>query len=133
VKKEHVDWAAWFLKECYDNEIFQLPKFVEQERVYNYTNPQVNNVVVGLINSQRLLMQQLAKGQNMSIMDLQMLSGLDREQFQGVLQTLIQHSLVRASAGKLQPTQRLAKALKAYRNEYQKQQMIPLGMEGPKL
>lgn len=131
VTKEHVDWASAFLIKCYDNDVFRLPEYVNQTKLTTTTNPEVNAIVAGLIQSQPMLMKTLASQTETTLRQLQAVSGLDNQQFNAVFTNLVRHSLVQ-NLGKdvVMPTRRFRLAVKFYRENHDKQRLIPLSEQG---
>jgi hypothetical protein len=131
VKKEHIDWARDFMVRCYDNDVFRLPEYVAQTKLTTTTNPEVNAVVAGLINSQPMLMKTLASQTEITSRQLQLLSGMDTNQFSDAYRTLVKHSLVQTiGSDRVMPTRRFRLAIRAYRETHDSQRMIPLSEQG---
>lgn len=131
VQKEHVDWAVEFMSKCYDNDIFRLPEYVTQTKVTTTTTPEVNDIVAGLIKAQHMLMKTLDNQTEISLRQLQLVTGLDNNQFSDVYKTLVKYSLVQTlGRDMIMPTRRLRLAFKFYREDYRNQRHIPLKEEG---
>lgn len=96
VTEEHVSWAANFLVDCYDNDLFRLAEYVEEERKYELCDATVLDVVRGLMNTNPNLIRGLNEGNLFSIRQLEALSGLGRDDLNRILKKLIEAYLVRS-------------------------------------
>lgn len=131
VTKSHVDWAAAFLRNCYDNPVFRLADYVRDRRVYSQTNEAVNTIVAGLCRTHPTVLRTLLQTTTpFPRFNLQSISGLDNENFNSLMATLATNYLVTMNAQGFLPTLRLRLAVEVYRTDYTKSRMIPVAQEG---
>jgi hypothetical protein len=130
VRKEHVDWARDFLMRCYDNDVFRLPDYVDQQKMTMTTNDEINNVFAGLVNGQPQLMKTLSKSTEMPIMMLRSIAGIDPKIFDEVISNLIRHGLIDTTKNGVMPTLRFRLARDAYVNSIDQQRLTPLSQQG---
>jgi hypothetical protein len=129
VKMEHVDWAESFLNRCYDDDVFRLKDYVEKNRKYNTTTPEVEHYVHGLLDNQGsalIIRELLDSNEVIPQRSLQTLSGLKDDQFSGALVALTRHHLIRNSARGVTATPRLRKCA----NSYVEKRLKPLSERG---
>jgi hypothetical protein len=131
VRKEHVDWAANFLSRCYDNNLFRLRDYARERRSYTETNEAVNTIVAGICRTNPMVVKALLNTTtHMPMGNLKAVSGLDEQDWRGLINNLSAHNLVQISANGATATRRLRLAVDAYREDYHKTHMIPLSKEG---
>lgn len=106
VTTEHVDYAANMLVELYDNPVFRLKEYVENERKYN----RIDDAGVALLQElyikipQLLIMlEQESKPSRNSLMAA---VGLDNNAYNGFMSQLIRGSFVKLSSTDVIPTER---------------------------
>src|SRR5690606_29627537 len=127
VQKVHVDWPNNFLRRCYDNHQFRLAEYVRDRRVYSETNEPVNNLVAEMCRSHTAVIRTLlnmAGGVPRST--LEAVAGLDRNDFNHLVNQLVSNYLVHLDSSGFRATQRLKKAVAAYRETYNESKMVPL-------
>lgn len=121
VKTEHVDWAKGFLMACYDNEIFNLRAYVENERKFT-TCPEVSvQALQGLYRTNKNLIIQMSRGTEFTQKQLQALSGLDNKEFHKVISTFAECYFIRysRSGDRIIPSERFRRAFRLInRDEY---------------
>lgn len=130
VKKEHVDWAKSFLVRCYDNDVFRLKDYVEQQRTIMTTNEEINTVFAGLVKSQAMLMKTLNKGLDTNLHQLRTLSGLDQRTFDEAISNMVRHGLLEVTKNGVIPTLRFRRAKDAYVGTLERQRLTPLSEQG---
>lgn len=132
VRKEHVDWARDFLIRCYDNDTFRLPAHVSAQKALSETNDIIDGVFASLAKSHPIVLKSISNGGtdlNYKLLELQ--SGLDKEAFGKVFNTLYKNGLITTGAyGSVQATLRFRKARNNYVNAIEKKKLIPLSEEG---
>ena len=127
VKKEHVDWAAKFLVDCYDNDTFRLTEYAEQAKFTTTTNESVNNIFASLVHTYPMIMKSLASQTETSLRMLEAVSGLEKKDFNPVFSTLLRNGLVvQGSRENIMATKRFREALKAYRENIDGHKLRPL-------
>jgi hypothetical protein len=131
VKREHIDWAAEFLKRCYDNDLFRLREYVKERRLLDETNESVNQMMQSLLRNYKILMSNIQSSiEPIPSYNLQMLSGLDRDKFSQVINTLCVNGLIRVNKHGVEATRRFRQAYDAVRKSEQKLYMKPLTQGG---
>jgi hypothetical protein len=131
VCKEHVDWARDFLVRCYDNSIFNLPSYVEQQKELTETNELVDAVFAGVAKAHPNIIKLIGERNDLTTTTLSIVSGLDKDTLGGVLNNLIKHGLATVGGyGAIVPTLRFKKARQNYVSGIKKQKLIPLSEEG---
>jgi hypothetical protein len=131
VRKEHVDWAASFLSRCYDNNLFRLRDYARERRSYTETNESVNAIVAGICRTNPMVVKALLNSTNhIPLSNLQAVAGLESQQYRELVNQLSAHNLIQVTAHGATATRRLRLAVDAYREDYQKSNLIPLSKEG---
>lgn len=131
VEKEHVDWASKFLRHCYDNPIFRLREYVQDQRIKNETNEAVNNLVAGLIRTNASFFRNILQTTTpYPKYNLQAVSGMDNDSFNELINKLSSNYLITATPQGFMPTRRLRKAVDAYRKIDTQTYMQPLTQKG---
>lgn len=130
VRKEHVDWARNFLIRCYDNDVFRLPEYVEQERSLRDTNPEINALVASLVQSQPMVMKDLQKNTDTTLRMLQSVSGMEMKEFNKLFTVLVRNNLVIGKRDVIMATQRLRNAFKAWMKDHQEYRMETISERG---
>jgi hypothetical protein len=105
VKKEHVDWAKTFMIGLYDNELFKLSHYVENQRRQEEADEESIVVLQGLYNNNTIMLKQLEMSTEMNVRDLQMISGLEQKEFNKVIARLAGVDFISYGA-KIVPTQK---------------------------
>lgn len=118
VKPDHVEWAKNFLIACYDNELFNLKGYVDNERKYTTCPKTSVNVLQGLYNQHKTLIIQMSRGTEFSQRQLQALSGLDNKDFNKVMNTFAECYFIRytRTGDRVIPTERFRQAFKQINN-----------------
>lgn len=110
VKEEHVTWAKNFLISCYDNRIFKLREYVENQRSLVECDDAAVHALQGLYNNHSVMLKQLEMSTEISQRDLQGMSSMDGKEFSKVLNQLVRYSFVEYGT-KIRPTQRFRTAM----------------------
>ena len=122
VKKEHVDWATRFLINCYDNPIFKLKEFVEEERKYTTCNNHAIQALNGIYNQNPTLVKEMERSTDLTQAQLRAVSGLDNDKFVELFNRLAECYFFRWNGDKIIPSERFRKALtKINRDTYLKE------------
>jgi len=121
VRAEHVEWAKNFLTACYDNDLFNLRNYVDNERKFT-TCPDTSVVALqGLYRTNKNLIVQMSRGTEFSQRQLQALAGLDNKEFHRVISTFAECYFIRytSTGERIIPTERFRKAFRRINtNEY---------------
>lgn len=129
VKKEHIDYAANLLRVIYDNSIFKLKEFIDEERKQTICNLQDINEVMSLLNRFASLIEYLENNNNVSKNTLLTISGLDNLTFGNVIQTLSSSNFVTLTQNKIFPTPKFLIAIKKARDIIKKDGGVIAGAE----
>lgn len=115
ITEEHVVWAKNFLVACYDNEVFKLKNYVEEERRYSNCDTTDAQVLQNIYNQNPALIRQMSMGTEFSQVQLKAISGLDNEAFGKVMNKLVEGCFVRI-AEKIQPSAKFRSAMRYIEN-----------------
>lgn len=128
VKEEHVIWARNFLVACYDNDLFNLRSYVDNERKYTECPDISIQTLQGLYHSNKNLIIQMSRGTEFSQRQLQALSGHDHKAFNNIISTFAECYFIRYSrtGERIIPTERFRKAFRQINNN---ENMRKLGRE----
>lgn len=117
VKKEHVDWTRDFLLRCYDNELFNLRTFVENERKLSVTNDKVNLIVAGLMKKYPAIIRLLLERDINQQYDLMAAGGLGNDEYRHLNSILYNEGLITYQGKGMSSTRRLRAAVAALQNK----------------
>lgn len=118
VTREHVDFAVYFLKEIYVNDIFKLDNYVANERSYSVCRPEDIHTLQDIYNSHSAMLEQMSISVEMSQRQLQVMSGLDQNKFSGVVNNLAASKFIQWQGEKIIPTNKFRKAMKSIGTAY---------------
>lgn len=114
VLKRHVDIACVLLKSIYDNPIFKLREFVEEERKKLDCSLNDLKTIEELVIRHPSAMHYLENNGTVAKNSLMTISGLDQLNFNGLLQTLNKENFITMSKDKIYPTPKFLTAIKKY-------------------
>lgn len=104
VKKEHVNFAFRFMKDLYDNDVFRLKPYVDNERSYSVCR----DVDIAALQEQYLnnetLMDTLANATDVSQRQLQLSSGLAGPEFTVIVSNLERSRFIQFQKERIVPT-----------------------------
>ena len=121
VKKDHVHWASWFMAQCYDNSLFKLGQYVENERKYTKCDAHAVQALQGIYNQHATLVNQMEMATELSQSQLRSISGLDNADFNKVVNQMAECHFFRWNGDKIVPSERFRTALaQISRNTYLK-------------
>ena len=106
VQKEHVDYAVELFVRLYDNHVFRLKEYVANERKYNQIDDDGIHILEELyikVPALLLMLEQEARPNRNSLMAA---CGLNQDQYNGCMSTLIRGSFVKLSGSDILPTER---------------------------
>lgn len=130
VKEEHVKFACAFLEKCYNNELFRLKEYVEAQRAYTETNESVNKIVATMIKQYPSVVRLLSQSTETTLYQMQAVSGLEKNQFNQLVNRLHEYFLIQADKDKIRPSYRLRQAIRAAMDINKTTYLQPLGTEG---
>lgn len=123
VKKEHVDWVKDFLTRNYDNNIFRMKEFVEQERKFTTTTDEINVIVAGMAKKYPMIIKLLIEQYECPHYNLQTAGAVSGDEYRHLTSTMFTHGLVQPTVKGLCATRRLKLALDAVRMKKVKKPM----------
>jgi hypothetical protein len=112
VTEEHVSWAVNFLEKMYDNELFKLRRYVEQERSYSTCDTTDVNMLQGIYNRNAALVNQLDMGTEFSQNQLMAISGLERDDFAKIFSRLFEGKFIQSAGEKYYASVKFRTALR---------------------
>lgn len=115
VQKRHVDIACALLDSIYNNPIFKLKEFVDEERKQLYCSLADVETVRELLSRYPSMMAYLENNNNIAKNTLMTVSGLDGMVFNEAVQKLSKDSFVTLTRDKIYPTPKLLIAIKKAR------------------
>ena len=130
VKREHIDWAAEFLRRCYDNDLFRLREYVKERRMLDETNDSVNQLMQSLLRTNRILVTTVHQATTpVPMFNLQAISGMERDKFYSAINSLSSNFLIKVTKEGVEATRRFRQAIDAVKRTEQKLYMKPLTQE----
>ena len=112
VTKEHVDWAVEWLDSLYDNPLFRLKEYADEERSYSEIDDDIVKITENLYGANTVLLSQLEHTSSATRQNLQAISGLDNTNFSTVINELTRYKLIKWQSDKIVPTERFRKAMR---------------------
>lgn len=101
VKPEHIAWARQWLVSCYDNDLFRFSQYVENEKKYERVDQACVKSVKNLWNSHPVLMEYLISGGDYDLITLQAISGLEKDQFNALINQMVRTFLIKPESNKM--------------------------------
>ena len=130
VTREHIDWAAEFLRRCYDNDLFRLREYVKERRMLDDTNEAVTQLVQNILRTNKILLTSIFQATSpIPMFTLNAISGLDRDKFNSLIHSLSSNYLIRVTKDGVEATRRLRQAVDVVKRLEQKLYMTPLTQE----
>jgi hypothetical protein len=111
VTKEHVDWAYNFLVRLYDNPVFKLRQFVDEQRKYTDIDEALIRDLQDLYLNNATMFNFLEMTSGVPRAVLRDVSGKSNEDFSVVLNEMSRLYLFKWSGGNMIPSERLRKGL----------------------
>ena len=106
VTKECVDYAVQIFEELYNNTVFRLKEYVANERKYNTIDNEGINLLTTLYTQCPALLLTLEQEATTTRNQLMASAGLTNDQYNTVMNRLIQGSFVKLSTNSILPTER---------------------------
>lgn len=123
VKKEHIKYAAEFMRDLYDNDIFAFKQYIEEERMYREIDPQGVKDLQILYDKSPTLVQHLESISKTSRNNLQAVSGLDGPDFTVTIKNLAKGNFIQFHNYDIHPTERFRKGAKKLKRDTSMKQM----------
>lgn len=119
VKKEHVDWTRDFLIRCYDNDIFRLKEFVQNERKFSTTTDEINLQIAQFAKKYPMMIKVLLEQESVPTYVLQNVGGVNsKDEFNHVIHTLYSIGAINTETkGNFSATRRLKLAIAVLKNK----------------
>lgn len=117
VTKDHIDFAALFLKSIYDNHIFKLKSFVENERAYNTCRDVDVHALQQLFGRHATALEEMEISTDMTQKQLQLVSGLDNKEFAELVSKLGGSKFIQWQGEKIVPTGKFRQAMRKINRE----------------
>jgi hypothetical protein len=111
VTKEHIDWSFNFLVRLYDNPVFKLRQFVDEQRKYTEVDEELIRDLQDLYLNNATLFNFLEMSSGVPRAVLRDVSGKSNEDFSVVLNEMSRLYLFRWSGSLIIPSERLRKGL----------------------
>jgi hypothetical protein len=129
VRKEHVDWTRDFLINCYDNDIFQLKQYVQNERKFSTTTDEINLEVVKLIKQYPMIIKVLLEQESVPTYVLQNVGNINsKDEYNHVIHSMYSLGLLTAvKGGSYAGTRRLKLAIAAIKNQTKEKKQVDKG------
>ena len=107
VKKEHVDWAFNFLNSLYNNNLFRLKEYAEEERKFTILTEEDLGVLQEAYQAHFMILKQLENTSITTRTQLYTICGETKEQFDAVMSVLTHHNFIRWRMDKIIPSEKL--------------------------
>lgn len=111
ISEEHVTWARNWLARCYDNKVFKMKRYVEEERAYTLCDRNDVQMLQGIYNRNATLISQMDLGTEFSQMQLRSISGLDNDEYSKVINRLAEGRFIKWAGEKVQPSPKFRTAM----------------------
>lgn len=117
VKKEHVDWAKQFLIQCYDNSIFRLKEFVQQERKLSTVTDEAILKVTEIAKRNTMFLKLLLEQEVSPIYNLKAVGGMSDDEFKYVTNQMCTYGLINVTNKGFSATRRLKLCIEAIKSK----------------
>lgn len=104
VKKEHVDFIVDFIKQLYDNQIFRLKEFADEEKSYNIVVEEDTKQLEKIYPKNVTFINFLANTSKVNRNELQTVSGLNRDEFTKIFNLLVSRKFIKLTKDSVSPT-----------------------------
>ena len=111
VKKEHVDWAYNFLNSLYNNSLFRLKEYAEEERKFTTLSEEDLSILQEAYQAHFMILKQLENTSITTRTQLYTICGETKEQFDAVMNVLTQYNFIRWRMDKIIPSEKLRTGL----------------------
>jgi hypothetical protein len=104
VTKEHVDYIIEFIKRLYDNNVFRLKDFADEEKSYQALVDRDTKELEKIYPNNVTLIDFLSNTSKVSRNELQTISGFGRDEFNKVFSLLVSRKFIKLSKDQVTPT-----------------------------
>lgn len=130
VERKHIDWASEFLRQCYDNDLFRLREYAKERKLLDETNESVNQLIQSFIRNHKVMVTAIHQATSpVPMFNLQAMSGLDRDKFGHVINSLSANYLIKVTKEGVEATRRFRQAMDNVKKSEQRLYMKPLTQE----
>lgn len=112
VEKEHIQWAYLFLKRVYDNDLFRLPQFVEEERQYRTVDVNAIEKMRDWYTKYPIFMRFLNQGTTFTTRQLEAMSGLSKDEFTLIMNRLYGSYFIQMQNHQVSPSEKFRLAFR---------------------
>lgn len=111
VKKEHVDWAYNFLNSLYNNSLFRLKEYAEEEKRYTTLSDDDLNFLQQTYRTHFMTLDQLEHTSIVTRSQLQTICGEDKTAFNEIMNNLTRRNFIRWRSDRIIPSEKLRVAM----------------------
>lgn len=104
VTKEHVDYIVEFIKNLYDNQIFRLKEFADEEKSYSVVVNEDTKLLESIFPKNVTFINFLSNTSKVNRNELQTVSGLNRDEFTKIFNLLVSRKFIKLSRDSVSPT-----------------------------
>ena len=104
VKKEHVDYIVSFIQHIYDNNIFRLREFANEERSYNIVNDVDTKELEKIYPNNVTFINFLSNTSKVNRNELMTVAGLNKDDFSKIFNLLVSRKFIKLSKDLVIPT-----------------------------
>ena len=104
VTKEHIDCIVNFIISLYDNNIFKLKDFANEEKDYNIIKNEDTQLLNEMYPKNTILLDFLSRSSRIGRNELLIVSGLDRNDFSKIVNILVSRKFVKLDKDIIRPT-----------------------------
>jgi hypothetical protein len=104
VTKEHVDYIVEFIKSLYDNQIFRLKEYADEEKSYNIVVDEDTKQLEKIYPKNVTFINFLANTSKVNRNELQTVSGLNRDEFTKIFNLLVSRKFIKLTRDLVAPT-----------------------------
>lgn len=111
VTKEHVDYAVQHLIDIYDNQTFKLKEFVNNARRFSEIDANGIALLQDCYMKSPTTLLQLEGSSSVARNSLEVISGLDSQEFKGLMATLVKGLFIKLQGYDIVPTEKFRKGM----------------------
>lgn len=104
VKKEHIDYVIDFIKSLYDNNVFRLREFANEEKSYKVVVERDTNELQNIYPKNVTFIDFLANVSKVNRNELQTVSGLSKDEFNKIFNLLVSRKFIKLTKDLVTPT-----------------------------
>lgn len=112
VKNEHIDYAFNFMVKLYDNDLFKLRSYVENERAYNRCSEIDVMTLQDIYTMHEATLNEMEISTDLTQKQLQLVSGLENKEFAALVSRLGASKFIQWQGEKVVPTGKFRQAMK---------------------